>query len=155
MQNNRVSSSYLQHRDAVLQYTYQDMNLKLENDQQVYIAVFDVPVESIIVGSQTQTYAMLFGLNTHIYFGSGDVLTGLEKKKPVMEAMQSMLISSHQVLKTMELISNCDYYESKNIRAYLKTKQGVFFKEITGETKEDRFLLMLFNKLRKAIAETM
>lgn len=57
------------------------MNLELENDEQVYIAVFDIPVESGIIGAGTQTYALIFGLNTHIYFSSGDAFTGLEKMK--------------------------------------------------------------------------
>lgn len=43
------------------------MNLELENDEQVYIAIFDVPIDSNIVGAHTQTYALVFGLNTHIY----------------------------------------------------------------------------------------
>ena len=36
-------------RDNALKYTYNDMNLKLENDNQVYIAVADVPVESLLM----------------------------------------------------------------------------------------------------------
>ncbi len=49
-----------------MQYTNIGMNLELENDEQVYIAVFDVPIESNIVGADTQTYALVFGL-IHIY----------------------------------------------------------------------------------------
>lgn len=42
-----------------MKYTCEDMNLKLESDQQVYIAVFDVPVERIIVGGETQRMRFL------------------------------------------------------------------------------------------------
>jgi len=66
-----VSKEYLQYRAQVLKYTYQDMNLALEDDEQVYIAVFDIPLKSNILGFQTQTLALVYGLNTHIYHGSG------------------------------------------------------------------------------------
>ena len=36
----------------------------------------------------------------------------------------------------MTLTHKTDFYESKNVRAYLKTRKGVYFKELTGETKE-------------------
>lgn len=73
--------AYLRFRKQVLDYTNIDMNLKLENDEQVYIAVFDVPIDSNIIGADTQTYALVFGLNTHVYLRTGDLLTGLGKRK--------------------------------------------------------------------------
>lgn len=123
MKNKKVSNRYLSLRNQVLKYTNIDMNLRLENDQQVYIAVFDIPLKSNIIGFQTQTLALVFGLNTHIYHGSGSVITGLKKKSGVMKAMQSLLINSHQVLKNMTLTTNVQYYESENVRAYLKTSK--------------------------------
>lgn len=152
MDNTKVSKQYLQFRQQVLQYTNIDMNLKLENDEQVYIAVFDVPIESNIVGADTQTYALVFGLNTHLYLGAGDVITGLEKNENVMKAMQALLISSYQVLGKMRLTNKLEFYESKNIRVYLKTQKGIFFKEIIGNCKEDKFILMLLNNLWKEIS---
>ena len=62
-----------------------------------------MPIESNIVGADIQTYALLFGLNTHLYFRTGDVFTELEKDKNVIKAMQSLLISSYQVLGKMRL----------------------------------------------------
>lgn len=151
----KVSEKYLELRKKVLDYTNDDMNLKLENDEQVYIAVFDIPTESNVVYSQVQTFALLFGLNTHIYFGNGDAITGLEKNEGVMKAMQSLFISCPQVLNKMQLVENAEYYNSKNIRAYLKTKRGLFFKEIKGDCKEDRFLVMLINNIRGCISKLM
>lgn len=147
-----VSKQYLKIREKVLQYTNIDMNLKLDNDNQVYIAVFDIPVESGVVGMNLQTIVLVFGLNTHIYFGNGDAWTGLERNPNVMKAMQSLLISAHQVLPKMQLTSRPQFYESENIRAYLKTKKGIYFKELTGTCKEDKFLQMLLNNLRKEIS---
>ena len=152
MIDRKISEKYLQYRERVLNYTNIDMNLALENDEQVYIAVFDIPLESNIISFQTQTLALVFGLNVHIYHGSGSVIVDLEKYEKVMKAMQSLLISSHQVLKKMNLVDNTDYYDSKNIRAYLKTRKGVFFRELNGDCKEDRFLSMLLSNVLKEIS---
>lgn len=147
--------AYLRFRKQVLDYTNIDMNLKLENDEQVYIAVFDVPIDSNIIGADTQTYALVFGLNTHVYLRTGDVLIGLEKKGNVMKAMQSLLISAHQVLGKMQLTQNVEFYESRNIRAYLKTGKGIYFRELTGDCKEDKFLMMLLKNLQKEISAVL
>ena len=72
MSDYSIPDAYLQYREQVLNYSYIDMNLKLEADDQVYIGVFDIPVKSEIVGMNLQTIALVFGLNTHIYFGNGD-----------------------------------------------------------------------------------
>ena len=155
MINKNVSEKYLRYREQVLNYTNLDMNLKLQNDEQVYIAVFDIPLQSNINGFQTQTLALVFGLNAHIYHGSGSVMVDLEKNAKVMKAMQSLLISSHQVLSKMKLIDNADYYESKNVRAYLKTEKGIYFKELIGDCKEDKFLSMLLVNVLKEIEGAM
>lgn len=155
MDRASVSKGYLEVREQVLQYTYTDMNLKLENDEQVYIAVFDIPTKSGLLYGQTQTLALVFGLNTNIYFGNGDVLTGLEKNKNVMQAMQSLFISSPQVLTAMELVESFNYYDSKNIRAYLKTRRGVYFKELSEESNENNFLKMLIGNVINEVSKVV
>lgn len=55
-----VSENYIKLRQQVLDYTNKDMNLTLDNDKQVYIAVFDIPVESIILNRESQTLALVF-----------------------------------------------------------------------------------------------
>lgn len=46
MSDRKISEKYLQYRERVLNYTNIDMNLALENDEQVYIVVFDIPLEN-------------------------------------------------------------------------------------------------------------
>ncbi len=149
-----VSERYLNLRKQVLRYSNEDMNLSLENDEQVYIAVFDIPLKSNIIGFQTQTLALVFGLNTHVYHGSGNVMVELEKNPEVMQAMQSLLISSHQVLNNMKITTDIEYYDSEYVRAYLKTRKGIYFKELRGESKDEKFLLMLMNHVLEAIAKS-
>ena len=142
-----ISKRYLDLRENALRYTNKDMNLKLENDKQVYLAVFDIPIKSNLVGFHTQSLVLLFGLNTHIYHGSGEVIVDLEKNINVMKAMQSLFISCPQVLNSMKLTSDIEYFESDAIRAYLKTNSGIYFKELNMENKEDRFLNMLLENV--------
>ena len=63
-------------------------------------------------------------------------MTGLEQNAKAKQAMQSLFISCPQALDEMTLTHKTDFYESKNVRAYLKTRKGVYFKELTGETKK-------------------
>lgn len=147
----KVYSTYLDYRKQALEYTYHDMNLRLDNDSQVYLAVFDMPLKSGIVGYQTQTLVLIFGLNTHIYHGSGRTLVGLEKSPGVMKAMQSLLISSSQVLPKCKLTSNTDFFNSDYVRAYLKTRKGIYYKELNDDSREDKFLLMLLNMVMTEI----
>ena len=152
--NKKVSRQYLVNRAQLLNYTNTDMNLSLENDEQVYIALFDIPMESNIIGFQTQSLALVFGLNTHIYHGSGNVMVYLEKKPNVMQAMQSVLISASQALPEMQLIDDFDFYNSDKVRVYLKTQKGIFFKELSDEkNKVDIFLQMLMNHVMVQISD--
>ena len=146
---------YLFFRSQILEYTNNEMNLELDNDEQVYIAIFDMPLKSNITGFNTQTLALAFGLNTHIYHGSGKVIVDLEKHNNVMKAMQSALISSHQVLSEMRLVDDFEFYDSENVRVYLKTKEGVFFRELKKQgDKVDEFLRMLMDYVIAEIVKT-
>ena len=147
-----VSKTYLKNRQKVLDLTNQDINLSLENDEQVYIAVFDVPVDSGIVGLYTQTLALVFGLHTHIYWGIGEASTDFEQDKEVMHAMQSVLVSSHQALDSMKKVNDVSYYESDYIRVYFKTRTGIFFKELNEDTRIDQFLKMLMYHVYQTIS---
>ena len=153
MNEKNVASKYLEYRENVLKYTNVDMNLELENDEQVYIAVFDIPMESGILYGHTKTLALIFGLNVHIYLGNGDAIVGLEKNGDIMKAMQSLFISSSQVLKSMQLVADCSYYENSNVRAYLKTRRGVYFQELKNESREERFLNMLMENVLITISK--
>lgn len=149
----KVYSRYLEYRDQVLKYTNEEMNLTLTSDEQVYIAVFDIPLKSRIVGHQTETLALVFGLNAHLYHGSGEAITGLEENTGIKKAMTSLMISASQVLPVMELTENTEFYNSDHIRVYLKTAKGIYFRELTGNIKEDRFMEMLLARVMKEISE--
>ena len=138
-----VSERYLELRQNALDYTFEQMNLQLENDKQVYLAVFDIPVESAIIGNKTKTLVLVFGLNIHIYCANGDAVTGLEQNAKAKQAMQSLFISCPQALDEMTLTHKTDFY--------LKTRKGVYFKELTGETKKERFLEMLMRNVTEEV----
>ncbi|MBP5494314.1 MAG: hypothetical protein J6X97_04395 [Lachnospiraceae bacterium] len=153
--NSMLNENYLKYREKFLNYTNTDMNLELENDSQIYIAVFDLPFDDKAAGGNTWTLALAFGLNTHLYFGDGSVLVDLEKNTEVMQAMQSLFISAPQVLDKMKLTDDVSFYESKNVRAYLKTRKGVYYSELTDKTSEERFLAMLINNVMDSITKSV
>ena len=121
--DKQVDEKYLNNRLQVLNYTNKDMNLALEDNDQVYIALFDILVETSIMDFQTETLALDFGLNVHLYHGSGSAITNLEQYPEVMKAMQSLLISSSQALPYMELTKDMNFYNSQCVRGCLKTEQ--------------------------------
>lgn len=98
-----------------------DKNFRVQDVSERYLNLR----KSNIIGFRTQTLALIFGLNTHIYQGSGNAIFELEKNPEVMKAMQSLLISSHQVLNNMKITTNTEYYDSEYVRAYLKTGGGI------------------------------
>lgn len=149
-----ISQDYLFYRKQVLEYTNDDMNLKLENDNQVYIALFDIPFTSSIIGNQTISLALVFGLNTHIYYSNGKTITGLEISSNVKKAMQSLLISSHQLLPYMSINEDIEFHNSQYIRVYLKTKKGIHYKELKKESKENDFIKMMMNHVLKEVMKS-
>jgi len=150
-----VSEQYLVNRDRVLKFSNEDMGLNLSSDDQVYIAVFDIPENNVVSALQSRTLALVFDANTHIYFADGTALTDLEQNEEVMKAMMGLLISSHQVLGSMQLTDKTDFYQSSNVRAYLKTRKGIYFKELTNQTKEEKFLTMMMQNVISAIGKSL
>lgn len=55
-----TAKRYFDLRERLLKYSNSDINLELENDKQVYLAVFDIPIESNFVGFHTQILVLLF-----------------------------------------------------------------------------------------------
>jgi len=144
---------FLNLRKRVLDYSNKDMNLRLERDDQVYIAVVDIPTSSGVVGNEYMTLAMVFGLNCHLYTSSGSIGTELEKDTRVMRAMQSLLVSSHQVLDSMELAESTEFKASASRRVFLKTRRGIYCKEL-DDSKESSFLNMMIDNVLRCIGES-
>ena len=55
----------------------------------------------------------------------------------------------------MQLVDDYSYYESSNVRAYLKTRRGVYFQELTNKYREERFLNMLMENVLITISKKM
>ena len=69
--------------------------------------------------------------------------------------MNLELENDEQVLKSMQLVDDYSYYESSNVRAYLKTRSGVYFQELTNKSREERFLNMLMENVLITISKKM
>lgn len=147
-----VSEKYLANRAQILRYTYEDMNLKIDNAEQVYIALFDFPAQSLVAQNSLQSLALVFGLNVHIYNSDGSSMLGLEKDPDVMKAMQSALISIHQAIPSMKKVKDYSGLPDGEPQVFLKTKSGVYFKKISTEDRVDQFLLGMRNLVLRTIS---
>lgn len=148
-----MNEKYLSNRLKVLKYTNDDMNLKLDNNKQVYLAIIDVPTGSGVIDNEVMSIALIFGLNTHIYFANGNIKVDLEKNEDVMKMMQSLLISSTQALIYMEKTEDFDVKSIKNKHIYLKTADGLFYLELDGSGKAQNFLEGMTNMLLQKISQ--
>ncbi len=150
-----MNVKYLQNRLKVLNYTDEDMNLSLDNNEQVYLAIIDAPTKSGVVDNEIISIALIFGLNTHIYFANGNVKVDLEKNKDVMEMMQSILISSSQALPHMTKATDFEIKDLDNKHIYLKTSDGIFETVLRGENQAQKFLEGMTNMLLNTISKYM
>ena len=64
----------------------------------------------------------------------------------MLKAMQSFFISVPQVLNKMTLCENTEYLKCNNYRVFLKTRKGIYYKELL-DSREDKFLKMLINNV--------
>ena len=54
----------------------------------------------------------------------------------------------------MDLTNVIEFYSSKKVRVYLKTKQGIYFKELDSQNKVDVFLSNMMNHVMAKISDT-
>lgn len=150
-----MNTKYLKNRENVLNYTNEDMNLTLNNNEQVYLAIIDIPTGSGIVDNEVMSIALIFGLNTHVYFANGNAKVDLEKNDDVMQLMQSVLISSHQALPHMKKVDDYEIQGLDSKHIYLKTSEGVFYTPLNSENQAQNFLEGMTNMLIREIGKYM
>lgn len=146
---------YQKMRNNLLNYSSDDMNLKLDNDNQVYLGIIDIPNNSIIENNEVFSIGMLFGLNTHLYMGSGDFRVNLEQNLSIMNSMNSLLISSSQVLDDNNLISVEEANFNGKKQLILKSQKGLYRFYLDGSTKELIFLGKLVNEILSNILKKL
>ena len=141
--NPELHPEYLAIRKRMLNFTNEDMNLTIPNDGKVYayLALVDIPVLDGYA-----SIAMCFGSNCEVYFNNGTGDFELEKDESVKNASLRFLVSSTQVLHVMELTTDFAFKPSRNMRVFLKTTKGVYFKEL-DDSKESRFLETLIKNV--------
>lgn len=150
-----ATKAYQEMKRNLLSYTNIDMNLELDDDKQVYLGIIDLPNDSIIENNEVFSVGMIFGLNTHFYAGNGSFKVDLEKNNLVMNTMNSLLISSGQVLRDENLISleEIDFTGKKQL--ILKAKKGLYRFYLDGKTNDLIFLEKLVNKVMKEVLKEL
>lgn len=150
-----ATESYQKMKRNLLNYTNIDMNLKLDDDKQVYLGIIDVPNNSIIENNEVFSIGMIFGLNTHFYAANGNFKVDLEKNNQIMSAMNSLLISSGQVLSDENLVSleKIDFTGKKQL--ILKANKGLYRFYLDGTTNDLIFLEKLTNKVIREVLKEL
>lgn len=67
---------------------------------------------------------------------------------------KGVFVSSSQALPYMDLTNDIEFYNSKKVRVYLKTKRGIYFKELDSQNKVDVFLSNMMNHVMAKISDT-
>lgn len=143
-----MNELYLGLREQAFLIKPQNIGVYLENNEQVFAAVVDVPVNGKIV-----TMFCSFDGTVSMYYSNGKCNIGLGKKENIRKAAISFLVSSGQCLKLM------DSYESNKIieqsmQVFLFYKSGVKTQKIcinSLKTKEEKFLNFLVQNVLSVI----
>lgn len=145
---------YLLLRWRVFAYTDRDLGLGLLDDNEVYTVLVDIPFEDASTGEKlSKTFTVMRGFNIHLYYSDGSALLELERYRKIRRAGEKLLSNLGKVLPYMQLTGDTDFYESENVRVYVKTCQGVYFKEINpdSERKEDERVLSLLSDMLQVV----
>ena len=143
-----MNEVYLGLREQTFLITPKDIGVYLENNEQVFAAVVDIPVNGEIV-----TMFCSFDGTVSLYFSNGKCDIGLGKKENIRKAAMSFLVSSSQCLRFMDSYESNEIIE-QSIQVFLFYKNGVKTQKIcidSLKTKEEKFLNFMVQNILSEI----
>ncbi|GLC30959.1 hypothetical protein [Clostridium omnivorum] len=143
-----MNDVYLDLREQAFLITQQDIGVYLENNEQVFAAIVDIPIKGKVA-----TMFCTFDGTVSLYNSNRRCDIGLGNNEGIRKASLSFLVSSGQCLKFM------DSYESKDIieqcmQVFLFYKNGIKTQKICIDglkTKEEKFLNFLIQNILSEI----
>jgi hypothetical protein len=135
-----MNDVYLGLREQAFLITPKDIEVYLENEEQVFAAVVDIPIRGKMV-----TMLCLLDGTVSMYYSNGKYDIGLGKIDNIRKAAASFLVSSGQCLKFMDPYESNEFIE-QCIKVFLFYKGGIKTQKINIDglmTKEERFLNFL------------
>lgn len=143
-----MDEAYLGLREQAFLITPQDIGVYLENNEQVFAAVVDIPINGRIV-----TMFCSFDGTVSLYYSNGKCDIGLGEKENIRKAAMSFLVSSSQCLKFMSSYKSNEIIE-QSMQVFLFYKNGVKTQKIfvdSCKTKEEKFLNFMVQNILAAI----
>ncbi len=127
--------AYLGLRNQALATTPSDIGLSLENNEQVYTAVVDIPISK----EKIVSLVCFFDGTVSLYYSTGGGLLGIgQKHESVRQAGGSFLYSAGQALKYLKKTSQYDLPDGDLAFVFLLTGDGVYKAEF-NMSKIDKY----------------
>ncbi len=146
-----MTNEYKTKRHQLFAHTNIDLNLRITNNDDVFLAVIDVPNESKLTNNEVISIGILFDTSVQLYFGNGKHKVGLEQDQAIMRAMQMLLVNLRQVSSYSHL-ANAPYQPVVDNKAiYYKNGNGVFKIDLLKQNRGQIFIHELVNDLIRAI----
>lgn len=135
-----------------LEIKSQDIGITLDNDEQIYAAIADLPISKGLV-----TLVCVFDGTVSLYYQNGSEMLGMcQKYEEVKKAGMSFLFSAGQTLQFLKLADNFNLPKGNKACVYLKTKNNTYKVEFDmsntqEEEKHIQFLNFLIQNTMNAI----
>ena len=143
-----MNDIYLGLRKQAFLITPQDIGVYLENNEQVFAAVVDIPASGKMV-----TMFCSFDGTVSMYHSNGKCDIGLGQKENIRKAAMSFLVSSGQCLKFMDSYESNEIIEQR-MQVFLFYKDGIKTQKIcidSLKTKEEKFLNFMVQNILSEI----
>jgi len=145
---------YLGLRQLALDTKPEDIGVTLDNNEQIYAAVVDLPLTNGIA-----TLVCFFDGTVSLYYQNGGGMLGIgQKYEEVKKAGMSFLFSAGQTLQFIKPSQNFNLPVNNLISVYLKAKENTYKAEINisniqSQEKHIQFLNFLIQNVLNYIRE--
>jgi hypothetical protein len=152
---NETSSRYRELRQQMLNLKPQDIGVTLDNDNQVFGAVVDMPINDNIA-----TLICCIGGTVSLYYSNGGGMIGIgDRYEEVRKAGGSFLYSVGQILQYFKIVDNFSLPISKNTSVYLLTKEKIYKMEfnmdnLNSSEEHIQFLIFLIQNVLTKIRDS-
>lgn len=149
-----IDNPYLGLRQLALDTKPEDIGFTLDNNEQVYAAVADLPLANGIA-----TLVCFFDGTVSLYYQNGGGMIGMgQKYEEVKKAGMSFLFSAGQTLQFLKSAQNFNLPANNIVSVYLKTKESTYKAEINmsnihSQEKHIQFLNFLIQNMLNKIRE--
>ncbi len=151
---SKPNEKYLGLRQKVLNLKPSDIGITLDNEQQVYAAVIDMPINKNIAS----LICMLDG-TVSLYYSNGGGMIGLGQKfDEIRQAGGSFLVSVGQALTKFDRVNKFPLPDGNKTNVYLITMNCIYkasfdMNKINSSSKEISFVNYLIQNIINKIRE--